>query len=128
MQAAAGSSDTSAPVWVVCLCAAWCVACREWQPVFGELARRHPGLRFVWVDIEDEDDAMGDVDIETFPTLLVARGADALFLGPVLPSAAGVERLVTSLQAQAQPGFSTTPTAKALLTRLQSGVLARAAL
>ncbi|MBA2674512.1 thioredoxin family protein [Ramlibacter sp.] len=127
MQSAA-ASDTSAPVWVVCLCAAWCVACREWQPVFEDLARRHPGLRFAWVDIEDEDDAMGDVDIETFPTLLVARGGDALFLGPVLPSVPGVERLVTSLQAQAQPSANVAPTAKVLLTRLQSGVLARAAL
>ncbi|MES2941156.1 MAG: thioredoxin family protein [Pseudomonadota bacterium] len=128
MQAAAAAGDTSAPLWVACLCAAWCVACREWQPVFQELARRRPDLRFAWVDIEDDDDAMGDVDIETFPTLLVARGHDALFLGPVLPSASGVERLVTSLQAQAQPGTSVTPAAKALLARLQSGVLARTAL
>jgi thioredoxin 1 len=127
MQAAA-ASDASAPVWVVCLCAAWCVACREWQPVFESLSRRHPGLRFAWVDIEDEDEAMGDVDIETFPTLLVARGHDALFLGPVLPSAPGVERLVTSLQAQAQPGANVAPAAKALLTRLQTSVLARSAL
>lgn len=127
MPPAAASSD-DAPVWVVCLCAAWCVACREWQPVFEGLARRHPALRFAWVDIEDEDEAMGEVDVETFPTLMVARGQEALFLGPVLPSAPGVERLVASLQAQAQPGAGAAPAAKALLARLQDGVLARSAL
>ena len=31
---------------------------------------------------------MGDVDIETFPTLLVAHGGRPLFFGPVQPSAA----------------------------------------
>ena len=27
--------------WVVCLCAAWCGVCREWQPTFAAQARAH---------------------------------------------------------------------------------------
>jgi thioredoxin 1 len=123
------ASQSTEPVWVVCLCAAWCVACREWQPAFEALARRAgPALRFAWVDIEDEDEAMGEVDIETFPTLLVARGTEALFFGPVAPSAPGVERLVGGVQAQARPAAGITPAAHALVARLRDGVLARTAL
>jgi thioredoxin 1 len=39
-------------------------------------------MRFVWVDIEDESELVGDLDIEDFPTLLLARGGRVLFFGP----------------------------------------------
>jgi thioredoxin 1 len=112
--------------WVACLCAAWCGVCREWQPVFTGLARAHPHMRFAWVDVEDEDEAMGEVDIETFPTLLVARGSEVLYLAPIPPSAKQFTRLMATLQAQpvAAPGLP--DDANDLLHRLQSQVLPRA--
>ncbi len=89
--------------WAVCLCAAWCGTCGIYRPLFDELARAHPGVRFEWVDIEDESDIAGDLDVETFPTLLIADGERALFLGPLLPQAPVLARLLASLQAAA-PG------------------------
>ena len=110
---------------VVCLCAQWCGVCRDWRAAFEEQARAHPGVAFAWVDVEDEADAMGDVDIETFPTLLVARGEQALFLGPVPPSGAGLARLVATLQAQPGPAPGLSGEATPLLRRLQERVLRR---
>jgi hypothetical protein len=72
-----------------------------YRPLFDELARAHPGVRFEWVDIEDDSDIAGDLDVETFPTLLIANGRQALFLGPLLPQAPVLARLLTSLQAAA---------------------------
>lgn len=89
--------------WAVCLCAAWCGTCGIYRPLFDELARAHPDVRFEWVDIEDESDIAGDLDVETFPTLLIADGERALFLGPLLPQAPVLARLLASLQATA-PG------------------------
>ena len=89
--------------WAVCLCAAWCGTCGIYRPLFDELARAHPDVRFEWVDIEDESDIAGDLDVETFPTLLIADGERALFLGPLLPQAPVLARLLASLQAAA-PG------------------------
>ena len=89
--------------WAVCLCAGWCGTCRDYRPLFDELARAHPEVRFEWVDIEDESELAGDLDVETFPTLLIADGHRALFLGPLLPQAPVLARLLTSLQAAA-PG------------------------
>ena len=37
--------------WAVCLCAAWCGTCGIYRPLFDELARAHPDVRFEWVDI-----------------------------------------------------------------------------
>ncbi len=81
--------------WVACLCAAWCVACREYGPTFATLAARFDGeVDFAWIDIEDEADALGDLDIENFPTLLIADGVGARFFGPVTPQAQIAERLI----------------------------------
>ncbi|MGZ5181606.1 MAG: thioredoxin family protein [Ramlibacter sp.] len=108
---------------VICLCAAWCGVCREWTPVFDELAATHPQVRFAWVDVEDEADAMGDVDIETFPTLLVAQGDRARFFGPVQPQSGQVARLLDSLLSAPATERAAAPEATGLLARLQSSVL-----
>ena len=81
--------------WVACLCAAWCVACREYGPTFAALAARLGSeADFAWIDIEDDADALGDLDIENFPTLLIADGGVARFFGPVMPQASTAERLI----------------------------------
>lgn len=118
--------DSTAQEWsVACLCAAWCGVCREWLPAFTQQARAHPHMRFSWVDVEDEDEAMGDVDIETFPTLLVARGGQVLFLGPIPPSASQFARMLATLQARPRPAPALPEGADALLGRLRGDVLPR---
>lgn len=88
---------------IVCLCAAWCGTCREYEPTFKQLQQALPGHRYRWVDIEDEAELVGDVDVETFPTLLVAHEGRVMFAGPVLPRLTDAQRLVevqASLAAQ----------------------------
>ena len=84
--------------WVVCLCAQWCGVCREYRGAFEALAGDWPQVRFAWVDVEDEEDVVGDVDVETFPTILIADGHVARFLGPVLPQAQVLARMLQALQ------------------------------
>ena len=118
---------TSSSWWVIALCAQWCNVCRDWRSTFDEVAHARPDMNFAWVDVEDEDESMGDVDIETFPTVLVGRGDEALFLGPVQPAAAQLTRLLASLKhAQTDEALSRPPVsseAGPLLARLQAGVL-----
>ena len=110
---------------VACLCAEWCVACREYRVVFDALARRFAAgeVEFTWIDIEDESDALGDPDIEDFPTLLIAdahAGTDAdtdtdtaLFFGPVTPQPLTAERLIRrALDGGLQPLPSDAPGAR----------------
>ena len=69
---------SSERAWVACLCAAWCVACREYGATFAALAAQFGDeADFAWIDIEDDADALGDLDIENFPTLLIADAAGA---------------------------------------------------
>lgn len=87
----------SPDVVVACLCADWCGTCREWRAAFDGVAG-HFGARadFVWVDIEDDADVVGDFDVEDFPTLVVVRGDDVLFAGAHTPHAPTLARLVRS--------------------------------
>ena len=85
--------------WAVCLCAGWCGTCRDYRPLFEALAPAHPDVRFEWLDIEDEADIAGELDVETFPTVLIGQGASVRFLGPLLPQAPVLGRLLSSLQA-----------------------------
>jgi len=117
--APATDADAATTDWhVYCLCAAWCGVCTQWRTDFERLAAAHPGLHFTWVDIEDEADTLGDADVETFPTLLVAAGEVPRFFGPVQPQAAPVARLLASLQAHPE-GHAPGANARELLQRLQ---------
>ena len=89
---------------VVCLCAAWCGTCREYEATFAALQQALPGHRYRWVDIEDEAELAGDVDVETFPTLMLAQAGRLLFAGPVLPRLSDAQRLLAVQQHQAERG------------------------
>lgn len=93
-------ADSGSIGLVACLCAAWCGSCRDYRASFAALARERPQWRFVWVDIEDEADALApfELDIENFPTLLVARGDELRFLGTLLPHAATLARMLDAAQ------------------------------
>ena len=103
------------------LCAQWCGVCRDWRVAFDTVAARHPQDRFVWIDIEDQADLVGDLDIETFPILLVGSSERVLFFGTVLPAQLLFTRLLASLDGSAHPHSS--PQSVALLQRLVAAKL-----
>jgi thiol-disulfide isomerase/thioredoxin len=106
---------------VVCLCAAWCSACRAYEAVFQQCAQAMPAHRFRWIDIEDEATLVGEPDIDTFPTLLVAHEGRVLFAGPVLPRLADIQRLVMALEVpDAVPQAAVLPEMRALAVRLST--------
>lgn len=83
------------PDWVVaCLCAAWCGTCGSYRAAFDGLAARHPDMHFVWIDIEDQADVVGDLDVDNFPTLLIQKRDVVAFFGTMLPDPALAERLI----------------------------------
>lgn len=117
-----GAPGAPAPArwWVACLCAQWCNTCREYRPGFDALARQWPQARFVWVDVEDEEELVGDLDVETFPTLLVGDAGGLRFFSPMQPQPAQLDRLLRGLQDGAALPAVDDGQALALLRRLQA--------
>ena len=103
---------------VYCFCAAWCGICREIQPAMEafDLA----GFQLHWVDIEDHSDAMEEIEIQTFPTIVVTgRDTRILFAGPIEPRMGNLTRLLEALS----PAGPTAPDHEcwtAVITNLQA--------
>lgn len=83
--------------WVVaCLCAGWCDVCKQYRAGFEALASDYPDAQFVWIDIEDQADLVGDLDVENFPTILMQRDDVVAFYGTMLPEPRQVARLLSA--------------------------------
>jgi len=96
------AAQPTTQILVACLCAQWCGVCRDYRSRF-EQARTQvqavcPDAQFLWIDIEDEADLLHPLDVEDFPTLLLAHGPEARFFGPLTPQ---VETLVRMVHTQA---------------------------
>ena len=121
------SPPAGAPLLVACLCAQWCRTCDAYRDTLlgaREALQLHPDVatRFLWIDIEDESDLIGDLDIEDFPTLLLARGDAILFFGPLLPHAQTIDRLLRGAVAGELPPLppdALAPDVRALPGRLR---------
>ncbi len=83
--------------WIVaCLCAGWCDVCKQYRAGFEALAAEFPDVQFTWIDIEDQADLVGDLDVENFPTILMQRGNIVAFYGTMLPEPRQVARLLSA--------------------------------
>jgi thiol-disulfide isomerase/thioredoxin len=89
-------------LFVACLCAQWCGTCREYRPGFEGLSKRFPEVAFAWIDIEESPDVVDELDVENFPSIVIQRGRDVLFYGPMLPQIGLLERLIQTYLAQTE--------------------------
>ncbi len=90
----ASAADTP---MVVCLCVDWCNVCRQFRQVFDEVALQYPALRFAWIDIEDHAELMGNIEVENFPTVLLAGSAGNGFYGVIEPRSGVLQALIGQL-------------------------------
>jgi len=105
---------------VACLCAAWCDTCEAYRPVLERFARDYPDARFVWLDIEDQEDLLGAIDVENFPTLLIAVDDDVRFFGTLTPMPETLGRMLRACFERASLGAAAAGEAPiALLGRLR---------
>jgi len=121
---AAMCSPDLGPLHVACLCAAWCRTCDAYAPVFEQavaaLRADHPDLRAHWIDIEDEAELVGDYDVETFPTLVVADAQRVRFAGPLTPQPETLTRLLRATLADAGAGGVQPAAVSAFAERLRA--------
>ena len=100
--------DASDSLHVACLCAAWCRLCDGYRPVLeqveAELRRAGAAPRWHWIDIEDDAELVGELDVETFPTIVVCDADHVRFAGPVTPQPETLLRLLRALLLDAAPG------------------------
>lgn len=105
---------------VVCLCADWCGVCREYLPRFQAVQAKFPQAHYLWIDVEDEADLLHPLDVENFPTLLLAVGNEPRFFGPVPPQPEMLERLIRAQIDNACAPALADPAITALVSRIRA--------
>ena len=104
---------------VCCLCAQWCSNCREYRATFSAIERQFADVRFRWIDIEDESEVVGDLDIDDFPMLLIATAGEPRFFGPLMPQAEVLARLVEAHRSGVDHAPLPNDKVRALVSRLR---------
>ena len=114
------ASPSTVPMLVACFCAEWCSSCREYRHVFRQIEQQYPEVRFLWIDIEDQPDLVGDISVEDFPTLLIASGGEPDFFGPLTPQREVLMRLVEAHRIRSDGGALRDRELWALAARLEA--------
>ena len=112
------------PLLVACLCADWCHVCAEYRSRFEQVQASvtadYPNAQFIWLDIEDEADLLHPLDVDDFPTLLIAVGDVSRFFGPLTPQAQTLERLVRNAANDASATTLADPEVRAAVARIRA--------
>jgi thioredoxin reductase (NADPH) len=109
------------PLVAVLFCAAWCDTCTEFRASFERLAAARPDVMFVWLDIEDDSDICGDVDVENFPTLAIFHGDRLLHFGVSLPQEGNMARLIAQYARHGAPAVAPTAALTHMASQLRRG-------
>ncbi|KAL0557922.1 hypothetical protein IC582_006479 [Cucumis melo] len=63
---------------VVDFTASWCGPCRTIAPYFSELAKNHPGVMFLKVDVDELNAIASEWKINAMPTFVFVKGGETL--------------------------------------------------
>jgi thioredoxin 1 len=75
---------------------------------------------FLWLDIEDDSELCGDIDVENFPTLAIYRRERLLHYGVSLPLEGTVSRLIDEIATRPDAGVTAPQSVLDLPTRLRA--------
>jgi thiol-disulfide isomerase/thioredoxin len=92
--------ENHATIYVaIFLCARWCSVCRDFflscKTTAARYSQQYPDTFFLYLDIEEDENITGDIDVDNFPTLLVFRNETLLHFKPII---AREEAMIQNLQ------------------------------
>lgn len=88
-------NKVSSPLLVACICAEWCKTCNTYREIFFNAQSQFEGaVSFHWLDIEDDDELLQSVEVDNFPTILIANSTAVSFYGVLQPHEATLIRII----------------------------------
>lgn len=78
--------------------APWCVACKDFKPVFEAASARHVRHSFVTIDTQAEGELTDKLKVSHIPTLILFRDGVLLLRQPGYVPAEGLDDIVTQAE------------------------------
>ena len=87
-------SEESGAIKILVVCADWCSVCSGYKVTLNDLS----GFDINWIDINDFESLTDEIEVETFPTVIIFNGVDVLFLGAVEPNIKALTSLLSAVK------------------------------
>lgn len=65
---------------VVDFFAEWCGPCKVIAPKFAELAGQHPNIKFVKIDVDQEEELAAEIGVQAMPSFAGFRGGQKVIM------------------------------------------------
>lgn len=79
--------------------AEWCGPCKQFAPIFQEVAAKHPDIVFAKVNVEEEQELAQMFQVRSIPTIVFMREKIVVYSNPGLIPAQNLEEGIEQLKA-----------------------------
>jgi thioredoxin 1 len=79
--------------------AEWCGPCKQFAPIFEEVAAKHPDIVFAKVNVEEEQELAQMFQVRSIPTIVFMREKIVVYSNPGLIPAQNLEEGIEQLKA-----------------------------
>jgi thioredoxin 1 len=78
--------------------AEWCGPCKQFGPIFEEVAAKHPDIVFAKVNVEEEQELAGMFQVRSIPMLALMREKVVVYANPGAIPANNLEEAIQQLR------------------------------
>ena len=87
------------PILVIDFWAPWCGPCRQFAPIYEEVAGEYPDIAFGKVNTEEQQDIAGYFKIQSIPTVMIIREGVIVFAQPGMLPKEGLKDVIEQVTA-----------------------------
>lgn len=74
--------------------AVWCGPCKRFAPIFEAVAEKHPDVKFIKINTDEEPEIAASFEVQSIPTLAVIKEQSIIFVQPGAVNEEVLEQIV----------------------------------